>query len=256
MTCICGLSFDNLKRLHRHFSTLHRDLSFVDCFRAEMLANWEDTGREDRRLFLLKEAEYRCCQCGFSKRRSCGSTILEIDHIDGNHSNNSRENLRVLCPNCHAMTPTYRNWNNKGNKKTSPKVRPGNTGYADRSKAIAERKEERLRCSMQVKSHKKKTQTPVHQELEKIKAAFQKNFIDSVLAFHATGEIDYSKYGWVQILSDRLGEQPQIVGRRVRELLPDFYVNNCYSRTYNRYTRWNKEKIRPDEELALKASAG
>jgi hypothetical protein len=34
---------------------------------------------------------------------------LELEHCDGNHQNNELENLKILCPNCHAQTPTYRN---------------------------------------------------------------------------------------------------------------------------------------------------
>jgi 5-methylcytosine-specific restriction endonuclease McrA len=33
----------------------------------------------------------------------------EIKPFDSNNRNNSRENLKLLCPNCHAQTPTYRN---------------------------------------------------------------------------------------------------------------------------------------------------
>ena len=36
---------------------------------------------------------------------------LHSDHIDGNAANNVPENLRLICPNCHAQTPTYKNKN-------------------------------------------------------------------------------------------------------------------------------------------------
>jgi len=34
-----------------------------------------------------------------------------MDHIDGNTENNAKENLRLLCCNCHALTPTYKGKN-------------------------------------------------------------------------------------------------------------------------------------------------
>ena len=38
---------------------------------------------------------------------------LELHHINGNPSDNRLKNLRLLCPNCHALTPTYRGKNIK-----------------------------------------------------------------------------------------------------------------------------------------------
>lgn len=39
---------------------------------------------------------------------------LDLDHIDGNYTNNTLKNLRLICPNCHAQTPTYKS-KNRGN---------------------------------------------------------------------------------------------------------------------------------------------
>jgi len=36
---------------------------------------------------------------------------LELDHIDGDRVNHSLSNLRLLCPNCHSQTDTYRSKN-------------------------------------------------------------------------------------------------------------------------------------------------
>ena len=45
---------------------------------------------------------------------------LEVEHIDGNYKNNVEENLTLLCPNCHALTATYKGANlNKGRKSRS-----------------------------------------------------------------------------------------------------------------------------------------
>ena len=40
-----------------------------------------------------------------------GNVPLEVDHIDGDCHNNTPDNLIVLCPTCHALTPTYRSLN-------------------------------------------------------------------------------------------------------------------------------------------------
>lgn len=65
--------------------------------------------------YLLKQADYKCPECSWNKiNPSTGRSPLEVDHIDGNSENNAPSNLKVLCPNCHSLTPTYKGLNATG----------------------------------------------------------------------------------------------------------------------------------------------
>lgn len=49
----------------------------------------------------------RCARCGVGPEWRGKPMTLEIDHVDGDWRDNRRENLRLLCPNCHAITSTW-----------------------------------------------------------------------------------------------------------------------------------------------------
>ena len=69
-------------------------------------------GRLKKRVVL--EQNGKCNKCGLNEWLG-EKLVLELEHKDGNHNNDSRENLECLCPNCHSLTTTWRG-RNKFNK--------------------------------------------------------------------------------------------------------------------------------------------
>ena len=69
------------------------------------------------KILLLKEGykENRCEVCGISKWQN-KKLVCQLHHIDGDSTNNTLENLQILCPNCHSQTETYCS-SSKGNHK-------------------------------------------------------------------------------------------------------------------------------------------
>ncbi len=68
--------------------------------------------RLKRRLLAEGFKEHKCELCGITEWNGRPAPI-ELDHINGNREDNHLENLRILCPNCHAQTDTYRGKNIK-----------------------------------------------------------------------------------------------------------------------------------------------
>lgn len=66
-----------------------------------------------KRLYEVGLKLPMCELCGWAQKSVDGRVPLELDHINGNHSDNCLENLRVLCPNCHSLQPTHRGKNRR-----------------------------------------------------------------------------------------------------------------------------------------------
>jgi hypothetical protein len=66
------------------------------------------------RRYLLEKIGEHCemPDCGWDKRNPVtGKVPLTVSHKDGDWRRSTEDNLELICPNCHSLTPTYGNLN-------------------------------------------------------------------------------------------------------------------------------------------------
>lgn len=66
--------------------------------------------------YLIRKHTLKCFECGIKTWRGQPAPI-ELDHIDGDASNNLPSNLRLLCCNCHGITKTWKGRNKGSGRK-------------------------------------------------------------------------------------------------------------------------------------------
>lgn len=59
-----------------------------------------------QKMLNAEVIDEKCGSCGLTEWLD-QPIALQLDHIDGDSSNHLRDNLRLLCPNCHSQTNTY-----------------------------------------------------------------------------------------------------------------------------------------------------
>lgn len=57
---------------------------------------------------------------------------MHLDHQDGDFSNNTLQNLRLICPNCHTQTPTFSMGTRKKKTYKCIDCRNLTSGYGER----------------------------------------------------------------------------------------------------------------------------
>ena len=111
----CGNLLKNSK--HKFCSrTCHTEYKRTQIFNAieNDTYNNDNQNRWHKKYLIDKHGE-KCMECNWHEINQYSNKIpIELEHIDGNSKNNKLNNLKLLCPNCHSLTPTYRALN-KGN---------------------------------------------------------------------------------------------------------------------------------------------
>ena len=78
-----------------------------------------------KKLLFASGVQERCVKCGQGPVWQGEPLTLQLHHRDGDRLNNLRENLEILCPNCHTQTKTYTGRNSRGVKKRKKRGRMG-----------------------------------------------------------------------------------------------------------------------------------
>jgi len=129
----CSASYNNAKRditkvtwnclncneTHTSFTWRQGQYCNITCQKEyehkQRIIEWQEggtIGKGPLKRYLAEQKE-GCWECGITEWNG-KDIVLELEHINGNSSDNTEENVSLLCPNCHSQTPTYKA-KNKGN---------------------------------------------------------------------------------------------------------------------------------------------
>ena len=121
-TCLnCGKTFEgntNRKFCSNECSCEFRHKTAYSDFleNPEKYCNGGYTPKNFKKFFLEEQGE-KCAICGGEPFHNGKPLVFVLDHIDGDASNNRRENLRMICPNCDSQLDTFKSKNKNSTRR-------------------------------------------------------------------------------------------------------------------------------------------
>lgn len=103
--------FETLTELYNRTLRVKKKISLTDILVQD--STYENMSSLKKRLYDEGLKERNCEKCGMSEIWHGEKLSLILDHINGVHSDNRLENLRIICPNCNATLPTHCGKNKK-----------------------------------------------------------------------------------------------------------------------------------------------
>lgn len=188
--------------------------------------------------------KYECIKCKLINWE--GERLsLEINHIDGDKLNNSKENLELLCPNCHSLTSNYRSKKGKNNKEfySDEKIikeieKGGSVNQILKNLELSNSGGNYKRIYEICRKNKilipqKLTHKPKYYKEKKLEIIDNKiNKIQEKINIIFNSKINFDKRGWNIEVSKLLNITPQAVKQWMIREMPDFY-KNCYHQIDN-----------------------
>lgn len=109
------------KPLSRGNQSGYCQICLIQHRREEKIQLWLTTGQTGMKVdttirgvireYILKEQQHKCAICNIPDIWNNKELHFILDHIDGDAANSSRENLRLICPNCDSQLPTFKSKN-------------------------------------------------------------------------------------------------------------------------------------------------
>ena len=104
-----GGNYSSIKRILQRLNVDTGHWTGQAWNRGQKLKDWSKyTKTNSLKKHLIKERGHKCELCKLTEWQN-QSIVLEVHHKDGDRTNNELENLNLLCCNCHATTPNWRN---------------------------------------------------------------------------------------------------------------------------------------------------